>query len=285
MIQKSIGEVLRSARESRGWNFVEIQRLTGIQAKYLQALEFNNFDVIPDPSYTRSFLQKYAEVLDLDGDVLVDAFMTNSLVIYHEDGQEEEHASELKRSYKVRKKKPSILPLVYLLLAATSIFILLTYVVLNRVQNQERKELAPSTVQVVSESSPASTEEASDTSSTSTDESSSSSSQEELASGTLKTSGGGSELTVVLSEHAGPVEVELSVTDATSWVSLSDTEIAGGFVLSPETNTVTATIPEGINAANLVLGVTEGVSIKIAGNSLDTSAITADPGVIYLTVE
>ncbi len=48
MRQKSIGEVLRSARESRSWNLIDVQRMTKIQAKYLQALEYNDFEYIPD---------------------------------------------------------------------------------------------------------------------------------------------------------------------------------------------------------------------------------------------
>ena len=32
MRQKSIGEVLKTARESRGWSLAEMQRLTQIQA-------------------------------------------------------------------------------------------------------------------------------------------------------------------------------------------------------------------------------------------------------------
>ena len=43
MRQKSIGEVLREARESRGWTFADIQRMTKIQARLVQALEYNDF--------------------------------------------------------------------------------------------------------------------------------------------------------------------------------------------------------------------------------------------------
>lgn len=106
---KSIGEVLRSARESRSWNLIDVQRMTKIQAKYLQALEYNDFEYIPDSNYIESFLVTYADALELDSAVLLDAYKKNSLVIYYEEGEEEELSTELKRRYKLRKRIKKIL--------------------------------------------------------------------------------------------------------------------------------------------------------------------------------
>lgn len=98
MRQKSIGEVLRTAREGRSWTFVDLQRITKIQAKYLQALEYNDFDFIANSDDVQSILKAYAEALELDADVLLDAYETNSLVKYYEDGEEELRSSELKEA-------------------------------------------------------------------------------------------------------------------------------------------------------------------------------------------
>ncbi|MDR5650746.1 helix-turn-helix domain-containing protein, partial [Staphylococcus nepalensis] len=84
--------------------FVDLQRITKIQAKYLQALEYNDFDFIANSDDVQSILKAYAQALELDADVLLDAYETNSLVKYYEDGEEELRSSELKRSYKVRKR-------------------------------------------------------------------------------------------------------------------------------------------------------------------------------------
>lgn len=278
MRQKSIGEVLRSARETRGLNFVELQRMTKIQAKYLQALEYNDFDYIPDPSYTRSFLKRYAEVLDLDAEVLLDAYQTNSLVIYYEAGEELEKASELKRGYKVRQNKSSVLPLFYLLVAAVSILIFVTYIVLNRVQNQAIQSQTPSLYKVVSSSSVVSTETVSESSTTPSSTSPSSNVQ-------LNTSGSGAQLSVTLSGTTGAVEVQLSVTEATSWISLTNTELANGFTLSPQSKSVTTLIPEEVKETTLVLGVVKGVTIQIAGQTLDMSSLTEPSATIQITIE
>ncbi|HFI0356071.1 TPA: helix-turn-helix domain-containing protein [Streptococcus suis] len=277
MRQKSIGEVLRSAREYRGWNFTELQRATSIQAKYLQALEYNDFDFIPSKEYARDFLKRYAEILELDVDVILHAYDTNSLVVYY--GVGEELQSEFTRSYKVKKKKGSYLPLAYLLLSATFILVFVTYIVYSRVQNQAQTSSSPTSYSVVTSSSTQT--DTSSSSEASTSESSSSSENSIV----LTTSGGGDDLGVTVSGTTGPVEVTLSVTSVTSWVSLTDSDIVNGFTLSPTSTSVTATIPDGVTSATLTLGVVDGVSVTIAGKTLDTSALTNQHGTIYLTIQ
>ncbi|MBF0778319.1 cytoskeleton protein RodZ [Streptococcus cuniculi] len=285
MRQKSIGEVLRAARESRGWNFADLQRMTKIQAKYLQALEYNDFDYIPDKTYTRSFLQRYAEVLELDAAVLLDAYDRNSLVMYYEAGEEVELQSELRRSYKVKKKKASYLPLIYLLLASTFILCFVTYIVYSRVQNQARTTETSTSYSVVSQATTSSEEESQSSSSSPSSTTTPSSSSSQTSGVSLVTFGGGNDLAVTVKGAKEPVTVALSVSSVTSWVSLTGTEIAGGFTLSPENPTVSATLPAGTSTATLVLGVVRGVDITIAGQKLDTSALTNQSGNVILTIE
>ena len=42
-----------------------------IRARYLEALEVERFELLPEGPYLRSFLREYAEYLGLDGDILV----------------------------------------------------------------------------------------------------------------------------------------------------------------------------------------------------------------------
>jgi cytoskeleton protein RodZ len=51
----------------------EIEAQTKIRAKYLRALENEEWDLLPGPTFVRSFLRTYAQALDLDGKALVDA--------------------------------------------------------------------------------------------------------------------------------------------------------------------------------------------------------------------
>jgi hypothetical protein len=47
-----------------------------IRERYLEALENDRFDMLPDGPYLRSFLREYAEFLGLDGDILVTEWMS-----------------------------------------------------------------------------------------------------------------------------------------------------------------------------------------------------------------
>lgn len=284
MRQKSIGEVLRTAREGRGWTFVDLQRITKIQAKYLQALEYNDFDFIANSDDVHSILKAYAEALELDADVLLDAYETNSLVKYYEDGEEELRSSELKRSYKVRKrKKNSYLPLIYLLLATGLIIIFVTYIVHSRLQN--RASITPTTTSYsIVEQSVSEASSGTETSSTEQVQSNSTSSSSS-ATENVTISGSGSNIVATLKTVTYPVEVTVTAKNTTSWISLSDTLLEGGVTLTPDNPTVTTTIEEGVTSTTLVLGVVKGVEVTVGGKKLDLSALTADTGSITINFE
>lgn len=284
MRQKSIGEVLRTAREGRGWTFVDLQRITKIQAKYLQALEYNDFDFIANSDDVQSILKAYAEALELDADVLLDAYETNSLVKYYEDGEEELRSSELKRSYKVRKrKKNSYLPLIYLLLATGLIIIFVTYIVHSRLQN--RSSITPTTTSYsIVEQSVSEASSGTETSSTEQAQSNSTSSSSS-ATENVTVSGSGSNIVATLKTVTYPVEVTVTAKNTTSWISLSDTLLEGGVTLTPDNPTVTTTIEEGVTSTTLVLGVVKGVEVTVDGQKLDLSALTADTGSITINFE
>ncbi|HEM4741741.1 TPA: helix-turn-helix domain-containing protein [Streptococcus suis] len=284
MRQKSIGEVLRTVREGRGWTFVDLQRITKIQAKYLQALEYNDFDFIANSDDVQSILKAYAEALELDADVLLDAYETNSLVKYYEDGEEELRSSELKRSYKVRKrKKNSYLPLIYLLLATGLIIIFVTYIVYSRLQN--RASITPTTTSYsIVEQSVSEASSGTETSSTEQAQSNSTSSSSSAIEN-VTISGTGSNIVATLKTVTYPVEVTVTAKNTTSWISLSDTLLEGGVTLTPDNPTVTTTIEEGVTSTTLVLGVVKGVEVSVGGQKLDLSALTADTGSITINFE
>lgn len=293
MRQKSIGEVLRSARESRGWNLIDVQRMTKIQAKYLQALEYNDFEYIPDNNYIESFLVTYADALELDSAVLLDAYKKNSLVIYYEEGEEEELSTELKRRYKLRKKnkKDSFLPLFYLLLAAGLMIIFVTFVIHSRMKqislfsNQSTsysvtRQVTNSSSSIASTSTSGNViEESSSNSSSSTSSSTTSASE------MIQVTGSGESISATVSKFTYPIDITVTADNTTSWISLSNTTLSGGVTLTPDNPSATTKIEEGVSSATLVLGVVKGVTITIGGQKLDTSALTTQTGSITLYFE
>lgn len=52
----------------------EIEAKTKIRARYLRALENEEWDLLPGPTFVRSFLRTYAQALGLDGRALVEEY-------------------------------------------------------------------------------------------------------------------------------------------------------------------------------------------------------------------
>jgi hypothetical protein len=69
-----IGNSLREARTRRGIEVVEAEQATKIRAKYLRALEDEQFEQLPAQTYVKGFLKTYAEYLGLDGQLYVDEY-------------------------------------------------------------------------------------------------------------------------------------------------------------------------------------------------------------------
>ncbi|HEX4343944.1 MAG TPA: helix-turn-helix domain-containing protein [Solirubrobacteraceae bacterium] len=69
-----IGATLREARMRARIDISEVEAETKIRAKYLRALENEEWDLLPGPTYVKSFLRTYAESLDLDAKLLVDEY-------------------------------------------------------------------------------------------------------------------------------------------------------------------------------------------------------------------
>jgi len=69
-----IGTTLREARMRARISIDEVETRTKIRAKYLRAIENEEWDLLPGPVYAKSFLRTYAEFLGLDSRMLVDEF-------------------------------------------------------------------------------------------------------------------------------------------------------------------------------------------------------------------
>jgi cytoskeletal protein RodZ len=69
-----IGSTLREARMRARIDITEVETRTKIRAKYLRALENEEWDLLPGPVYAKSFLRTYGDFLGLDSRMLVDEF-------------------------------------------------------------------------------------------------------------------------------------------------------------------------------------------------------------------
>ena len=69
-----IGYSLRAARERQGIGLPEAELATKIRAKYIRALEEEDFEALPADTYARGFLRSYADYLGLDGEIYVEEY-------------------------------------------------------------------------------------------------------------------------------------------------------------------------------------------------------------------
>jgi cytoskeletal protein RodZ len=69
-----IGATLREARMRARIDVSEIEATTKIRAKYLRALENEEWGLLPGPTFVKSFLRTYAEALGLDGKSMVEEY-------------------------------------------------------------------------------------------------------------------------------------------------------------------------------------------------------------------
>ncbi|WAH35344.1 helix-turn-helix domain-containing protein [Alicyclobacillus dauci] len=64
---RELGRILRTTRESQGFDLDQIEEKTKIRKRYLLALEEGDWTVLPGRVYARGFVRSYADVLGLDG--------------------------------------------------------------------------------------------------------------------------------------------------------------------------------------------------------------------------
>ena len=270
MRKKTIGEVLRLARINQGLSLEQLQRKTDIQLDMLEALESDDFDKLPSSFYARSFLRKYAWAVELDENIVLDAYDSGSMITYEEVDVDEIELSGRRRS---NRKKRSLLPLFYFVLFSLSILIFVTYYVWSYIQTQlTATSLADYNV-VTTTTSATSSE------TTTSNQTTSPSSSSEAS--TVTVSGQGDVISVEYKTAKDTAELQLSVTDATSWISVSDTDLAGGTTLEPNNKTAKTTVSKG-SPVTITLGVVKGVKIKIDNQEIDTSKLTGQTGWITL---
>ncbi len=69
-----IGPTLREARMRARIDITEVEQATKIRAKYLRALENEEWNLLPGPTFIKSFLREYADYLGLDARSLVEEY-------------------------------------------------------------------------------------------------------------------------------------------------------------------------------------------------------------------
>lgn len=75
-----IGNTLREARVRRTLTLQQVEEDIKIRVKYVQAMENEDWDVMPGVTYVKGFLRTYSKYLGLDPDVIIDEFRSRGMV-------------------------------------------------------------------------------------------------------------------------------------------------------------------------------------------------------------
>ena len=104
---------------------LDMEIRTKIRAKYLRALEAEQFDQLPGHTYIKGFLRTYADSLGMDGQLYVDEYNTRFVA-----GEEEQHVYTRKAPSQPRRRRQQERHESRLVAIAVSAIIVLTALVI-----------------------------------------------------------------------------------------------------------------------------------------------------------
>lgn len=131
-----IGSTLREARIRNKIDIGAVEQATKIRAKYLRALETEEFEVLPGPTYVKTFLRTYAEFLGLDPHLLVEEYRSR-----YEEYEERDYRPLQPPPVGRRRARPPRQPSKGLLVGAVILGVVIFLVALGLLTNDEEKPL------------------------------------------------------------------------------------------------------------------------------------------------
>ncbi|MCA9473497.1 MAG: DUF4115 domain-containing protein [Nitrospirales bacterium] len=100
---ESIGPYLKKIRETQGLSLDQVASLTRIQPKFLQALEDEDFEALPEQVFARGFVRTYAKSLNISEEDALRRFSESSHEFYHR-GQQAQQQIQLQIQEEQRGK-------------------------------------------------------------------------------------------------------------------------------------------------------------------------------------
>jgi len=118
----TVGEILKTAREKRKLTIAQAEGATKIRAKFLEAIEQNNFDLLPPGTFTRGFIKNYASYLGVSPDDAL-AFYRRQTTVEKPAQTKEEKDRRIHRGFQIT---PQLFTSISL---ATLVFLFLAYLI------------------------------------------------------------------------------------------------------------------------------------------------------------
>lgn len=71
------GQMLRAAREQKEWSLLDTEEITKIRVRYIQALEEEEYGILPGATYVKGYLRTYAKHLGLNQDDIIELYSSS----------------------------------------------------------------------------------------------------------------------------------------------------------------------------------------------------------------
>ncbi len=150
-MKNGFGDLLKEAREKKGFKYSDIHKILKIDEKYIKALEEEDFNAFERPVYMKLFLNTYARFLKLDLEKINELFSAspqiqeilkdeklNSKIEAKKEIMKETEAKELKQPL------PFIINLnnktTYFVIAGVVVFLIAAFVLLLKMLNEQKNK-------------------------------------------------------------------------------------------------------------------------------------------------
>ncbi len=118
---RTVGQLLQEERLKKGFSIPQIEKETKIRAKYLTALEADDYRIIPSLPYAQGFIKNYSEFLGLRSTTIL-AIFRRQYIAKEKEKLHEIIEEPLTRSYWITRNKVMIVLVGILIVALFSYF-------------------------------------------------------------------------------------------------------------------------------------------------------------------
>ncbi|MBO0436630.1 cytoskeletal protein RodZ [Vagococcus fluvialis] len=290
---ETIGEKLQKARIDRGLTIGDLQKITKIQRRYLEAIEENDFDAMPSDYYKRTFIRQFAEAVGLNPRPLLRRL----------DGkpEEEELTNTMALSMPVkgsRKSKynetntkksliASYIPVALLVLVVAAIIGTIVWAIML---DSEKGPIVPTPNKTTIVDSGSKLETSTTTEKSETEESTKDSEKTEekkKETNISLVSDDGETVVYKLANWEKPMKVAFKGLDNAAWVGLQNSqtqEIFYQYTIQPKEELETF-VPDELDSFSIVVGASRNVTIFINGEEIKFNEKTPVDGKKMITLE